>query len=385
MQPLPLEEFAELVRVSADEIERHRAAGLLDPDGDGLFNGQDVLRIQIVRAEGGDVDGMRERLAASDDPVNRALFQPKTSIDDIAERTGLSAGTLADFRTAFGFSMDDVDEDDIEALGLPRTLMTAGLPPEAVLEGARVYGDALRRIAEAGMHICHRYLCEPMARSGSSQEEIVAQMGAVWAELAQVSLDTVRHLYMDFLIDAAAEHAVAHLRGSEAEDAPPGSLVATILFADVALFSTIADLEGDEAAVLVLDRADRAVRELRSRHGGKLVKQIGDEFMLTFADPKGAIRFACELSARIAGTERDAAVRIGMHTGTVLYRMGDYYGKAVNVAARIASMAMPNAILVTEPVAKAAADEGMTVEELGVRDLRGMDAPISLYRVIPSS
>jgi len=53
----------------------------------------------------------------------------------------------------------------------------------------------------------------------------------------------------------------------------------------------------------------------------------------------------------------------------------------VNVAARIVSMAMPNSILITETVAKAAIDAGLSVEELGVRSLRGMEEPLSLYRV----
>ena len=73
------------------------------------------------------------------------------------------------------------------------------------MEGARVYGDALRRIADAGMQISHRYLCEPLGKAGMSPADIVAQLGSVWGELSRVSIETVRHLYLDFLIDAAAE------------------------------------------------------------------------------------------------------------------------------------------------------------------------------------
>src|SRR5207244_13414133 len=118
------------------------------------------------------------------------------------------------------------------------------------------------------------------------------------------------------------------------------------------------------------------------KHDGHLVKQIGDEFMLVFGDAARAVRFAIDLHETMSRIERFVALRTGIHSGSVLYRIGDYFGNAVNVAARIASMAMPNAILVTEPVAKAAADQGIESVELGVRGLRGMEEPVPLYRVV---
>jgi adenylate cyclase len=382
--PWTLDEFAELVRIPADDIKRYQSAGLVGVQADGQFSGQDVLRVQIVRrneSERGGLSGLEGDLAASDNPIERALFKPKQPSGEALSSTGLEPEEIKEFRTAFGFAMDDLDEDDVEALRTPKLLRDAGLPPEAVLEGARVYGDALRRIADTGMQISHRYLCEPMGKAGHSPAEIVANLGSVWAGLSRVSIETVRHLYLDFLIEAAAEHAVAHLREDEDSDAPPGSISATIVFADLALFSSLAELEGDEAAVGLVDRTDRAIRTLLLEHGGKLVKQIGDEFMLAFPEPAPALRFAREIQVVIARTERGAAVRIGMHHGRLLFRLGDYYGRAVNMASRIASMATPGSIIVTEPIAKAAANEGLEFEEIGVRSLRGMDEPVGLYRV----
>jgi class 3 adenylate cyclase len=188
-------------------------------------------------------------------------------------------------------------------------------------------------------------------------------------------------MYDVYMGRALARHARAHLDPRE-EGAPPGSMRATILFVDLALFSSLADVHGDEEAMRVIDRFDQCVRESSLKHDGHLVKQIGDEFMLVFGDAARAVRFAMDVHETMSRIERFVALRTGIHSGSVLYRIGDYYGQAVNVAARIASMAMPNAILVTEPVAKAASNDGIGVEEIGVRSLRGMDEPLPLYRVV---
>jgi class 3 adenylate cyclase len=208
---------------------------------------------------------------------------------------------------------------------------------------------------------------------------LFGQAGNIAGDASQ---ELVTTMYQVYLRRSLAAHARSHLDPRE-EGAPAGSLRTTIVFVDLALFSSLADAEGDEEAMRVIDRFDQTVRAVSLEHEGRLVKQIGDEFMLVFRDAAAAVRFAVEVHETMARLERFVALRTGIHTGSVLYRVGDYYGHAVNVAARIASMAMPNAILVTEPVAKAAADVGIGVEEIGVRSLRGMQEPLPLYRVVP--
>ena len=68
----------------------------------------------------------------------------------------------------------------------------------------------------------------------------------------------------------------------------------------------------------------------------------------------------------------------------MLYRTGEYLGGAVNVAARVAAAAMAGQILMTERVARAASSEGIPVEAVGVRMMRGVDDPLALYRVTRS-
>jgi adenylate cyclase len=129
---------------------------------------------------------------------------------------------------------------------------------------------------------------------------------------------------------------------------------------------------------------DATVRPLLVDHDGKLVKQVGDGFMLAFRDPADAVRFAVATQAELARDPELPAIRVGINTGPALYRTGDYLGGAVNVASRVVNSAMPGQILLTDPVATAAIKAGIEVEELGVRMMRGVDDPLALYRVKPS-
>jgi adenylate cyclase len=103
--------------------------------------------------------------------------------------------------------------------------------------------------------------------------------------------------------------------------------------------------------------------------------------MLTFADPVDAVRFAFGL-AKAARAEQLPALRFGIHAGPVLYRVGDYVGNTVNLASRVAAMATPDTILVTEGVARAAVEAGIPSEDVGVREARGLGDPVSLYRIV---
>lgn len=382
---LSLEDFAALTSASIDDIEQFRSHGLLDPDGDGLFDDADVFRLQLLLSDGGGLTP--EELAGQmlTDPEARRIFgipgDVKT-VEEAAEAAGLQPENVRTLGLILGLDAEaEVDESAMEMLATTGRMLETGLPFEAVLEGARVYADSLRRLAEAGIHLTHRYFCEPLEQGGMDQREVAKLFGQAGSSIGPTAEQLILPLYRFYMTKALMAHARDHLEPRE-EGAPPGSVRTTILFVDLALFSSLADLEGDEAAARVVDRVDGYVREHARAQEGSLVKQIGDEFMLVFRSPVGAVRFAIELHETLSKSERFLALRTGIHSGSALYRMGDYYGHAVNVASRITSMAMPNAILVTEPVAKAAANEGIEVEEIGVRSLRGMEEPLALYRVM---
>jgi adenylate cyclase len=383
MEPLTLDEFADRTDTPREEIERFRDAGLLDLEGKGSFDAADVVRLNFLRQYegfGGTVDDVRAYITGAG--LDHLFSAQRTySLDEAVGITGLDAEQLITLGAALGISQDGrVTEDDVQSIEIAKRMMDAGFSWDGIVEGARVYADSLRRIAEANLQMTHRYLCAPLLRAGKSESEIAAAVQSAILAIAPNAEAMMQHLYHRYMAEASIDHAQAHLEPL-APDAPLGSQVATIVFVDLSLFSSFTYLEGDEAAVDVVDRFDRAVRGACVAHRGRVVKQIGDEFMLIFRDPADAVRFAIELRHGMGHADESVQLRTGIHHGSVLYRLGDYWGNAVNVAARIVSMAMPNSILVTEPVAKAAIGAGMQAEEIGVRSLRGMEEPLSLYRV----
>ncbi len=131
-----------------------------------------------------------------------------------------------------------------------------------------------------------------------------------------------------------------------------------VLFADVSGSTQLYDTLGDVRARTIIARCIAVMTEVTHRHGGTLVKTIGDEVMTTFPDATAAAEAACEMQEGITGEMvvegRPLAIRVGFHFGPTLLEEADVFGDAVNLAARMASQAKSGQILTT----------GATVEHL---------------------
>jgi class 3 adenylate cyclase/YHS domain-containing protein len=184
------------------------------------------------------------------------------------------------------------------------------------------------------------------------------------------------------LLRASVEEAVADLEAAE-KGSDRAALEATICFVDLASFTSLARVHGDEVAADILDRFDGLVRRLLDEHNGTLIKQIGDAFMLVFTEPMSALRFAVHLDAAASSEPNFPAVRTGINSGPVLYRVGDYVGNTVNIAARLAALASANEIYVTQAVADAVDedDDEIKLASAGRFELAGVEAPVELWRV----
>jgi adenylate cyclase len=270
---------------------------------------------------------------------------------------------------------------DEQNLSTTKQLLDAGIPWEAVMEGTRVLGDSIRRIADTEVKLFHTHVHERLLKEGIPEEELVKLVQEASDAALPLMDQVLLFLHHGHLLRASVEDALVHLEGGDPA-ATPGAMDVSILFVDIALFTSLAQAHGDEAAMEVVERFDSMVRSLALAHGGTLVKQIGDEFMLAFSDPADAARFAVALDELAAVEPQFPSLRAGINHGSVLFRMGDYFGNTVNVAARVVSMAMAGEILVTEPVAAAAEAAGIPVEQLGVRVARGVQDPLALARIV---
>ena len=161
---------------------------------------------------------------------------------------------------------------------------------------------------------------------------------------------------------------------------------AAIVFTDLVGFTAYTDAHGDRAAVDVLDRQSSIVEaELAGR--GRVVKELGDGLMLWFGSGSTGVEVACDILTSVSAA-RDAfefplAVRMGMHVGGVVERGDDYVGQTVNIAARVADLAGPGELLVTEQVVRSLDGNRRlrAFRAVGPTRVKGVNAAIWLHRL----
>jgi class 3 adenylate cyclase len=158
----------------------------------------------------------------------------------------------------------------------------------------------------------------------------------------------------------------------------------TFVFADLVGYGSLTERHGDEAAMRVAREFRRVMRTLSHEHGAWHVKSMGDGAMICVPDATRAVALAARTLTEV-GTRPDLLpVRIGAHTGPAVLNDGDWYGSAVNVAARLVGAARPNEALVSDATRDAAAVAAR--RSLGRRDvvgLRGVGAPVGVWPLSP--
>lgn len=163
----------------------------------------------------------------------------------------------------------------------------------------------------------------------------------------------------------------------------------TILFADISGSTRLFETRGDEIARRIVANVLLALAEVSARHGGRVIKTIGDEIMCTFPGPLHGLLAATDMHRRIKGDpefQRDnLAIRIGLHHGDALIENGDVFGDAVNTAARMAdkSLARRDQIVTTASTVHGVTNTtGLRVRPLGTAWVLGKQAPIEIVDVM---
>ena len=167
--------------------------------------------------------------------------------------------------------------------------------------------------------------------------------------------------------------------------APDGTV--TVLFSDIEDSTALNERLGDDAWVRILRAHDRAVRAQVAKHGGHVVKSQGDGFMVVFSCPADAVDAARRIQRAVGSASRHlrrnpVKVRIGIHCGTAVARDGDYFGRNVAKAARVAALAEGGQILTSDEVREALGD-AVQLEPAGEHDLKGLSGTHVLWAVSP--
>jgi adenylate cyclase len=186
-------------------------------------------------------------------------------------------------------------------------------------------------------------------------------------------------------VQSPREQQIVHALNDVMHDLAPDSdpSPATFLFADIAGFTALTEVHGDEqAASVVADFCDAVMRELAA-FGATHVKTIGDALMLRIADPAQAVLLGLRIALDLLRGHRAPAVRVGLHHGPAIERGGDYFGAAVNLAARVSAAATGGEVLLTGHTAALAPNvEGVRYESRGCQALRNVRDPVELVAAV---
>jgi class 3 adenylate cyclase len=182
-----------------------------------------------------------------------------------------------------------------------------------------------------------------------------------------------------FPFDDLVPHIARFIESVHAEEAEFDRVLATVLFTDIVGSTARAAELGDRAWRALLERHHATVRAMLGRYRGKEIDTAGDGFFATFDGPARAVRCAQAIveALRPLGLE----VRAGVHTGEVETIDGKVGGMAVVIGARVAAVAGAGEILVSQTVKDLVAGSGLTFEDRGARELKGVPDEWRVYAV----
>jgi class 3 adenylate cyclase len=299
--------------------------------------------------------------------------------EDISQATGLNVDLLHRITLAAGVPVrdDGYRESDLDIFRLFGT-GSGMFGEELVLQFTRAVGSSMARIADAALSMFLVEVEGPLVQDGRGAVPL-----AEASEEAVALLDVVPSL-MAGLFRLHVQAAVGRQRVANRSTENPSLFRLAVGFVDLVGFTPYTEAaEPDELAELVALFEGRA-NDVVAQHGGRVVKHIGDEVMFVDANPAVACDVALHLIETF-GADTGVAPHAGIGFGSVVARGGDYYGSVVNVASRIADLAVPGEVLVTEPVETIAAEEeSLAFAPAGRRMLKGFAEPIPLWSVTRS-
>jgi adenylate cyclase len=390
--PLSLKEAAERVGVSTDTLRRWARDGLIpEINGTGEWSSAAVAHARIV-ARLRDRGHSLEQIKRAGDEGKLAysyiedMFDGDhtgVSMDDAVERTGLEPALIERFWTSLGLpatALEDMTEEDVEALQYVGAILDAGFPLVAFLQLCRVYGQALSQIADAEVRLFHLYVHEPLIREGVPGMEMAEEMEDLARDLLPLASPMMDYVHQRFLQHFVEQDVVGHMESElQDEDVDLGRIRVAIAFADLAGYTRFTEEEGEEEALSSVERFVEGVTNTLP-DDARVVKTIGDEVMVVGQDVGALVDWAVGFT--LLFDERPEP-RIGVHYGTTLYRDGDYFGRDVNLTSRVVARARGGEVLVSDAVVDALRDSPhLTFEEIGQVKLKGFAEPHVLCRAV---
>jgi adenylate cyclase len=389
------QEVARRAGVDPSYVDRLVELGILQPGADHAFSQGDVRRAQWVHGldvAGVPLEGMATAIrdgTLSFSYLDATVYDQfaevtGTTFGELSERTGVPMDLLTVVREAIGFAEpepeDLVRQDELSVADLIELQLSNGIRPVVIERWLRVVADSMRRITETETDWWGSDVESPLLEQGKSTVEMLeaqADFGSRIAPLMEQLLLAVYHGQQEHTwskravedVEAALERAGLLNRLHR----PPA-----MSFLDLTGYTRLTEERGDEAAADLVETLSALVRRCSQDHGGRPVKWLGDGVMFYFPDPAGSVLAALDMVDAAAKEDLPPA-RVGIHAGPVIFQEGDYFGRTVNIAARIAAYARPGEVLVTREVVDLAQAEPVTFTDIGPVELKGVSGAMDLH------
>ncbi|SNT17693.1 adenylate cyclase [Streptosporangium subroseum] len=304
-----------------------------------------------------------ERLFVGSPPLYTRLqvAQLAEVSQDLAERIWRALGfaTLPDDAVAF-------TDADVAALKRVRAMMDAGLlNDQTIIRMTRALGQTTARLAQWQAEIIIGAMLDPgRPPNDADLTAIMETSRRLLPDLEQVLVHVWR-----------AQLAAAGIRllanTDITQEIVPTRLTLAVGFADLVSFTRVSRELDERGLAELVEGFESRASDVVAKHGGRLVKTLGDEVLFTAADPRAAAMIALGLVA--ASRREGPEVRIGLAYGQVLPIMGDVFGTTVNLAARLTAIARPGTIIVDSELADGLVDvPDVEVGRLRRRPARGI-------------
>jgi len=358
----------------------------IDFQAEGLLDGAHdrEARLELLRTleqEGFTLDELRE--AAAHDrlallPVERiiagdgGLFTP----EEVSAETGLEIEFLNEAGRALGVPVREpgeraITEEELELSRSAKLLLDAGLPKEEFLELTAVMSRSMANVAATFTAV----FGEALLQAGDTERDLGLRYAETLRNLGPLAAPTLQQMFNLRLREQMREAVISQAELQSGRLA--GSQPVAVGFVDIVGFTRLGEDVGPDDVGAVVRRFERAVSEAIEAPV-RLVKTIGDAAMLVAPEPAPVVEAVLCLVER--SQEESPLLRGGVALGEGLSRAGDWYGRPVNLAARLTSFARRGSVVTSREVREAVGGD-YSWSQAGSRRFKGVKGTVDVFRV----
>jgi adenylate cyclase len=360
----------------------------IDFEAEGMLEGTSDRQarlelLQTLEQEGFSADELRE--AAAQDrlallPVERVLAGEGKlyTREELVEETGLDSAFLDEAARALGVPVREpgeraITEEEVELSRNAKALIDAGLSQESFLELTAAMSRSMQNIASSLTAV----FGETFLQAGDTERDLGLRYAEAMRNLGPLAAPTLQHMLNLRLREQMREAVIsqAELQTGRLE----GSQPITVGFVDIVGFTKLGEDVEPEDLGAVVRRFERAVADAVETPV-RLVKTIGDAAMLVAPEPGPVVNTVVALVER--SLEQEPLLRGGVACGQGLSRAGDWYGRPVNLAARLTGFARRGSVVTSKEVRDTAGD-GYDWSAAGSKRFKGVRGTVDVFRVRP--